>query len=188
MTYFYKFANTFVPFLIAFMLSLSVGLASPNMAKIQKLLIELKSPSNRAHSEVEKEIWSEWSRSGDQNLDMLLIRGRFFMQSGRLEDAIVVFSQIISIEPLFAEAWNARATTFYMKGDFKNSISDIDKVLLLNAQHFGALSGLGAMLENLGHLSAALDAFQKAEKINPLNSNIKLSVKRLKSKIAGISL
>ena len=120
MTYFYKFANTFVPCFIAFMLSLSVGLASPNMAKIQKLLIELKSPSNRAHSEVEKEIWAEWSRSGDQNLDMLLIRGRFFMQSGRLEDAIVVFSQIISIEPLFAEAWNARATTFYMKGDFKN--------------------------------------------------------------------
>ena len=188
MTYFYKFANTFVPCFIAFMLSLSVGLASPNMAKIQKLLIELKLPSNRAHSEVEKEIWAEWSRSGDQNLDMLLIRGRFFMQSGRLEDAIVVFSQIISIEPLFAEAWNARATTFYMKGDFKNSISDIDKVLLLNAQHFGALSGLGAMLENLGHLSAALDAFQKAETINPLNTNIKLSVKRLKSKIAGILL
>ena len=86
MTYFYKLANTFVPFLIAFMLSLSVGLASPNMANIQKLLIELKSPSNRAHSEVEKEIWAEWSRSGDQNLDMLLIRGRFFMQSGRLEE------------------------------------------------------------------------------------------------------
>ena len=168
MTYFYKFANTFVPFLIAFMLSLSVGLASPNMAKIQNLLIELKSPSNRAHSEVEKEIWAEWSRSGDQNLDMLLIRGRFFMQSGRLEEAIVVFSQIISIEPLFAEAWNARATTFYMKGDFKNSISDIDKVLLLNAQHFGALSGQARIFIRLQEYEKAISSLQTALNFYPL--------------------
>jgi len=105
MTYFYKFANTFVPFLIAFMLSLSVGLASPNMAKIQNLLIELKSPSNRAHSEVEKEIWAEWSRSGDQNLDMLLIRGRFFMQSGRVSFGLLTTATLsVSASPFTRKA------------------------------------------------------------------------------------
>ena len=100
----------------------------------------------------------------------------------------LMFSQIIKKDPQFAEAWNARATTFYMKGDFKNSISDIDQVLLLNADHFGALSGLGSMLEKLEHLDAALDAFKRAEEINPLNLNIKNSILRLLKKVEGISL
>ena len=109
-------------------------------------------------------------------------------KSATIDDAIDVFSQIIKKDPQFAEAWNARATTFYMKGDFKNSISDIDQVLLLNADHFGALSGLGSMLEKLEHLDAALDAFKRAEEINPLNLNIKNSILRLLKKVEGISL
>ena len=148
----------------------------------------LRNADQKSVVEIEKEIWSQWSKSGSQNLDFLLGQGRLYMQSGRFDDAIDVFSQIIKKDPQFAEAWNARATTFYMKGDFKNSISDIDQVLLLNADHFGALSGLGSMLEKLEHLDAALDAFKRAEEINPLNLNIKNSILRLLKKVEGISL
>jgi len=47
---------------------------------------------------------------------------------------------------------------------------------------------LGSMLEKLEHLDAALDAFKRAEEINPLNLNIKNSILRLQKKIEGISL
>ena len=188
MTYFLKIANTFIvlPFILLIVFGLSF--ASSEDSKINLLLMELKTPLKRSYLEVEEEIWSEWSKSGRQDLDFLFGRGRLYMRSGRLDDAIDIFNQIIKSDPQFAEAWNARATTFYMKGDFKNSISDIDQVLLLNTDHFGALSGLGAMLESLGHFDAALDAFKRVKKINPLNLNIKSSVSRLMQIVKGISL
>ena len=188
MIYFLKIANPFIVLPFVLLLVFGSSFASSDDTKINLLLMELKTPLKRSHLEVEKEIWSQWSKSGNQNLDFLLGQGRLYMQSGRFDDAIDVFSQIIKKDPQFAEAWNARATTFYMKGDFKNSISDIDQVLLLNADHFGALSGLGSMLEKLEHLDAALDAFKRAEEINPLNLNIKNSILRLLKKVEGISL
>ena len=57
--------------------------------------------------------------------------------------AIDVFSEAIELDPAWAEAWNKRATVFYMVGEFQKSQDDIDKVLELEKRHFGALAGQG---------------------------------------------
>jgi len=59
-----------------------------------------------------------------------------------LNEAIKMFSLIISIDSNWAEAWNKRATALYLYGRYDESISDIKKVLKIEPRHFGAIIGL----------------------------------------------
>ena len=40
-----------------------------------------------------------------------------------------VFDNIIVTDPQWSEAWNKRATVYFLMNEFKNSLDDIDKVL-----------------------------------------------------------
>ena len=60
------------------------------------------------------------------------------------------FDTIVRLAPEFAEGWNARATAYYRAGLFGPSIYDIQMTLSLNPDHFGALIGLGLILEEIG--------------------------------------
>ena len=73
MTYFLKIANAFIVLPFVLLLVFGSSFASSDDTKINLLLMELKTPLKRSHLEVEKEIWSHWSKSGNQNLDFLLV-------------------------------------------------------------------------------------------------------------------
>lgn len=64
--------------------------------------------------------------------------------------------------PDYAEGWNRRATLLYQMGTFDESVADIDKVLALEPRHFGALLGLGTILQLTGDVEGALQAYRKA--------------------------
>ena len=188
MTYYYKLANAFVFLSISFFLFFVPSVLYSENLKIDMLLEELKMPIERSRIEVERDIWAEWSKSGSSRLDSLLNRGRYLMNNKKIDKAISIFDIVIEEKPTFAEAWNARATAFYLQGHFDKSISDIDKVLSLNPKHFGALAGLGSIFENLGYFYAAKEALQKANEINPKNQNIRKMLERVVKKTAGESL
>ena len=65
------------------------------------------------------------------------------MNYQRYSEAMLIFNQVITSYPDYAEAWNKRATLQYLIGNLDNSITDIEKTLELEPRHFGALSGLG---------------------------------------------
>ena len=52
--------------------------------------------------------------------------------------------------------WNRRATIYYMKKDYGRSLADIREVLKREPRHFGALAGLGLILQDLGDNKQAL--------------------------------
>jgi tetratricopeptide (TPR) repeat protein len=89
------------------------------------------------------------------------------MAKGALPDARSSFDQVIAIAPDFAEGWNKRATVAYMQGDFDSSVHDIQKTLALEPRHFGALSGLALIYENLGKEETALDILLQVKEIYP---------------------
>ena len=55
----------------------------------------------------------------------------------------IILTNVINLDPKWAEPWNKRATVFYIIGEYKKSQNDINKVLELEKRHFGALAGQG---------------------------------------------
>lgn len=155
---------------------------------LDELFAELQGAGPEDWKTVETKIWKEWSKSGSIAMDMLLERGRREMEKGNLGDAIGAFSTVIDHAPDFAEAWNARATAFFMADRYGLSMEDIEQVLVLNPRHFGAMSGLGMILERLDRPEDALKAYQEVLKVHPHRPDAQQAVERLEAEVEGEAL
>jgi Flp pilus assembly protein TadD len=157
-------------------------------AKLDELFVQLSTADEQTAPRIEREIWAEWSKSGSPAMDLLLERGRMAMQEGEPGVAVEHLTALTDHAPDFAEGWNALATAHFQAGDYGPSVEDIGKTLTLNPRHFGALSGLGMILEELGDSDGALAAYKAALAIHPQLANVKASVERLESEAAGQEL
>ena len=161
-----------------------VWLADHGTEADSKLLYpRLRDESARVRSDAESALWALWSRSGDPALDELLARGVEQMNAGRQRQAIATFSQVIRKMPSFTEAWNKRATAYYLAGRYRESITDCRQVLKRNPRHFGALSGLGQIYLALGDDERALAWFRRALAVDPNLVGVALTIKALEDKI-----
>ena len=98
----------------------------------------------------------------DQKLTLLLAEGSEAVNNNQLNKAINIFTKVIELDPNWAEAWNKRATVFYLIGQYKKSQSDIDKVLELEKRHFGALAGQGLVNIKLKNYEKAIKSYEKS--------------------------
>lgn len=180
------FLNHVVAALVA-LFCLSIPLAAQTPA-VETLLEDLKTADEGQAQRIEREIWNEWSKSGSPAMDLLLQRGRDAMEAGDTDAAIEHLTALTDHAPDFAEGWNARATAYYSAGQFGPSIEDIARTLTLNPNHFGALTGLGAILEELGQPEKALEAYRAALAIHPHLAGVLQSAERLETETAGQDL
>ncbi len=157
-------------------------------ARLDDLFQQLQTATDVEAGQITDNIWIEWSKSGSPAMDLLLKRGRDAMAIGMPQLAIQHFTALIDHAPDFAEGYNARATAYYQSGDLGPSVSDIAKTLTLNPRHFGALSGLGAIFEQLDEPAKALEVFKAALAINPHMPDIIDAVKRLETSLGGQNL
>jgi tetratricopeptide (TPR) repeat protein len=179
--------NRIVAALLPLFLTCAVAFAE-DAAKLDRLFERLKTAEEAEAGRIETEIWIEWSKSGSASEDLLLQRGKEAMDLGDIPAAIEHFTAIIDHDPAFAEAWNARATAYYMAGEFGPSIADIGKVLTLNPRHFGALSGLALILEETGKPKRALEVYKAALAIHPHLQGAAEAVERLETEAEGQEL
>ncbi len=126
----------------------------------------------------EQGLWQLWNRSGEPAIDGLMDAGAEHMQSGRLEDAIAAFSEVIRRKPAFAEGWNKRATVYFLAGDFRRSLADCHEVMKRNPFHFGALSGYGQIYFQLEQYDKALEYWHRALKVNPNMAGVEANIER----------
>lgn len=112
-------------------------------------------------------MWQIWSRSGDKAIDAQYQQALLLMEAGRMGEALAAFSAVIQKRPAFAEAWNKRATVYFLVGELSLSLKDCDQVMARNPHHFGALSGYGQIYLQLGELEKAQQYFERALKVNP---------------------
>ena len=115
----------------------------------------------------EDSIWKLWSHSGNPAYDRMLQQGVEQMQSGQYAGAISSFSALIKLAPEFTEAWNKRATVYFLVGENDRSIADCKQVLKREPNHFGALAGFGQLMVRKHQYSQALHYFERALTVNP---------------------
>ena len=75
--------------------------------------------------------------------------------------ALELFDKIVLLRPTWAEAWNKRATVRFLGDDMDGAMEDIEQVLKLEPRHFGALTGMGFIMQKEGLDKGALAAFRK---------------------------
>lgn len=148
-------------------------------ARLDRLFAELAEPGREDWRRIEREITRIWSRSGSDAIDLLLRRGTEALEAEDYAAAVEHFTALTDHAPDFAEGWNARATTFFLMGEYALAIADIERVLALNPRHFGALTGLAIMLEQIGEVRYALEALRAVRALNPNRPNIDEALARL---------
>lgn len=154
-------------------------------ARLDALFAALAEAETGEHGRIEQEIRRIWSRSGSDTADLLLARGRTALEARNFVRAIHHLTALVEIAPDFAEGWNLRATAFFARGDLGPSLTDIERTLELEPRHFGALSGLAVILEQMGREPEALAAYREARRLNPHLPRIDEAVDRLAPKVDG---
>ena len=162
--------------------------AAEKADELEELLVQLRDPELKNWQAVEDEIYRRWSNSGSPAADLLLKRGRDALEAEDYVSAIDHLTALTDHAPDFAEGWNARATAFFLIDEYGLSIADVQTALSLNPRHFGALSGLGLMLEELGDEANALAAYRMAHEVHPHRENIAEAIERLERKVHGTTL
>ncbi|MGD2140341.1 MAG: tetratricopeptide repeat protein [Burkholderiales bacterium] len=128
----------------------------------------------------EDSIWKLWSRSGNARYDRMFEHGVEQMQAGAFTDAISSFSALIELAPDFTEAWNKRATVYFLVGKDEKSIADCQQVLEREPNHFGALSGYGQLMLRKHEYTRALGYFERALTVNPNLRNVSANIQAIK--------
>jgi tetratricopeptide (TPR) repeat protein len=156
--------------------------------RLDDLFHQLQTATDEEAGPITQNIWIEWSKSGSAAMDLLLKRGQDALAAGDPQSAIDHLTALIDHAPDFPEGYNARATAYFQIGQFGLSIADISRTLTLNPRHFGALSGLGMIFEQLNEPDKAVEVYREALKINPHLKDVQDAVKRLDAQLGGQEL
>jgi tetratricopeptide (TPR) repeat protein len=150
------------------------------------LLGALKAAPDEASAKyVEARIWALWMQTPSDTAALLMARAKFAMDAQKMDVALKLLDAVIKLRPDYVEAWNRRATVYYLQNDYGHSLADIEQVLIREPRHFGALAGLGMIMQDLGDDKRALDAFRKALAVNPYLEKVPDLVKTLTEKVEG---
>ena len=154
--------------------------------RLGELFVALaEAPDTETAVAIEAAIWQIWLDAGDGTLNALMEQGVEAMNARRFRDAVGRFTDLIHSAPTFAEAWNKRATVYYLMDRLEDSVRDIERTLALEPRHFGAISGMGLIFLRRGDEEGALGAFEKVLEINPHARGARFYVERLRERMQG---
>jgi tetratricopeptide (TPR) repeat protein len=153
-------------------------------ARLDALFAALQAaPTPGEGKAIERRIWNEWLISGDPEIDKLMRAALIAMDIRAFNSAIAVLDRIVTEKPDFAEGWNKRATVYYYVDEYDRSLADIERTLALEPRHFGALAGLGMIMQDTGNIRGAIAAFEQAVAVNPSLTNLKQAIEQLNARI-----
>jgi tetratricopeptide (TPR) repeat protein len=142
-------------------------------------------PDAASAKAIEDRIWAVWTASDSDTCNLLMSREKAATDAKEYDLAVRLLDAVIALKPNYVEAWNRRATVYYLKQDYPHAVADISEVLALEPRHFGALSGLGLILQDIGDDKDALEAYRKALAIDPHLESVPETVKSLTEKVEG---
>src|SRR5271163_1793454 len=142
-------------------------------------------PDEASAKHVEARIWAIWLQTPSDTVALLMTRAKAAMDAQNSDVALKLLDAVVRLRPDYVEGWNRRATLYYLRNDYARSLEDIEQVLAREPRHFGALAGLGMIMQDLGEDKRALEAFRKALAVNPHLEKVPELVKTLSEKVEG---
>ena len=151
----------------------------------EKLAASSPNPAGKA---VENEILNRFAKSGSDTTDLLMRWAMEAIEEKNYAMALDILDQVLVLKPDFAEAWNKRATVYFLMDEYSASLSDIRQTLALEPRHFGALAGLGMIFQAMDRKADAIRVFERALAVNPQLDNVREALEQLKKDTAGDSI
>ncbi|MBL8549348.1 MAG: tetratricopeptide repeat protein [Hyphomonadaceae bacterium] len=159
---------------------------TPHDPELDALFAQLKAAPDADHAKpLEERIWARWGRSGSPTVDILLERASAAENAGDKDLAAEFLTQASDLAPGFAEPWNRRAVLAYDAHDYTGAIAAIEETLKREPRHFGALTGLALIYEDLGRKRQALMAYRAALAVHPHFAEALRGVARLAPQVEG---
>jgi tetratricopeptide (TPR) repeat protein len=139
--------------------------------KLDFMFAKLEVANNQQSAlRIERAIWQLWlnpdNRIVKQSMQIIMAT----REAGNYEESIMLLNDLIAQYPNYSEGWNQRATIYYLMGNFDASVLDVAQTLKLEPRHFGALSGLAAILWKKGNQNLARKSLREAVRIHPFLS------------------
>jgi len=170
--------KTFLTFV--FLIFATNSNADQNSPQLDKLFEDLyKVQDLTQQNQIVSNIWSEWMKIDNPEYQKIMDMIPYFFQTRNYEEAIEALSYVIEQEPSFSEAYNKRATFYFMMGDFENSMKDIESTLALEPRHFGALDGMSRILISYQKFEQAFKVYEEMMSLMPNDITLHMKMDRL---------
>ena len=154
--------------------------ADQNSPQLDKLFEDLyKVQDLTQQNKIVSNIWSEWMKIDNPEYQKIMDMIPYFFQTRNYDEAIEALSYVIEQEPSFSEAYNKRATFYFMMGDFENSMKDIKSTLALEPRHFGALDGMSRILISYQKYEQAFQVYEEMMSLMPNDITLHMKMDRL---------
>jgi len=161
---------------------------SDEMDRLDQLFERLLEAEPDEVDRIEGQIVTEWGKSGSAAMDLLYRRGEDAIEAGTPEVAVEHFTALVDHAPNFAEGYNGRATAYYQLGLYGPAIDDLRQTLVLEPRHFGAMTGVAFVLEEIGRPRDALEVWRQVEAIAPADPEVAGMIERLQVQLTGEAL
>lgn len=142
-------------------------------------------PDEASAKHVEGRIWAIWAATQSDTAALLMSRAQVALEQKNSQLALKLLDAVVKLRPDYIEGWNRRATLHYMNNEYAQALADIREVLAREPRHFGALTGLGLIMQELGDDRHALEAFRAALALNPYLDRVPELVRTLTEKVEG---
>lgn len=130
--------------------------------------------------EIEDLIWEAWTDHPEPSAAAAMREAIAAIAQNEYELAGRILNTLVAAQPRWAEAWNKRATLFYLLERDTESVRDINRTLELEPRHFGAISGYAQICFRNNDPDSALIALEIALDINPLLAGVRTAIDMLK--------
>lgn len=118
-------------------------------------------------NQTEERIWELWMTHPNAAAARALDRAATDIAARLYDIAETRLATLLRALPDFPEAWNKRATLYYLLDRDDDFVCDVHRTLILEPRHFGAICGFAEVCLGRGQRDAALFAFRAALRINP---------------------
>ncbi|MEM5474565.1 tetratricopeptide repeat protein [Hoeflea sp. AS60] len=116
----------------------------------------------------ENAIWNWWlDQAPTPEVRRAIDYGMKRRESYDFEAAEAAFDEAIEKAPDYAEGWNQRAFARFLRDNIDGSLSDLEKAVELDPDHFAAWSGMYHVLVRMGRPEVAIAALSRAVTIHP---------------------